>query len=67
MLAASQQLRSTIVLGYDFQRHWDVLVGLNSSGKSKVADLEKAVAIDEQVSRFQVPVNDASRVEVLQT
>ena len=66
MLAASQQLRSAIVLRHHLQRHGGVGVGLHGSGKAKVADLQQAVAVDQQVARLQVSVDDASRVQVLQ-
>ena len=67
VLTASQQLRSTVVLSDHLQSHGDGEVRLNSTGKPKVTDLEETVTVYEQVPRLQVPVNDASRVEILQS
>lgn len=40
---------------------------LEPSGQTKVADLQLAVGIDQQVSGLEVPVQHVGRVDVLQT
>lgn len=35
-------------------------------GEAKVTDLQVAVLVDENVGRLQVPVDDASRVNILE-
>ena len=41
--------------------------GRESAGHPEVADLELAVAVDEEVARLEVAVEDASRVDVLES
>ena len=62
VLAASQQLWGTVVLRDHLQGHGCVAIGFDGAGKSKVADLEEAVAVDQEISRLQVAMDDTGRV-----
>jgi hypothetical protein len=62
LLPCKHDLRRSVVSGRDVTRHLGVLY----TGETKVADLEIAVLIDEDVARLQVTVDDTSRVDVFQ-
>lgn len=65
--AAHQNLRRPVVLGHHLLGHVTRRVGLFHAGQAEVADLQQAVTVDQQIPRFDVPVEDPSRVEILQT
>lgn len=62
-LPCEHNLGSAVVSGGNVARHLGVL----NSGETKVANLQIAVFVDEDVARFQVTMNDAGRVDVLET
>ena len=64
---ASQEFWCTIVLRHHVLRHGHSRVGLQSSSKPKVTDLQEAVAIDQQVSWLQISVHDSCRVKIAQS
>lgn len=57
--AAHQHLRRPVVLRHHLLGHVTRRVGLLNPGQAEVADLQQAVAVDQQVARFDVPVQDA--------
>ena len=74
---AQHDLRSSVPSGGDILRH-ESLVGssrlallwicarLIPASKTKVAYLQLAIGIDEQISRFQVPVQDVCAVDIFE-
>lgn len=62
LLPGQHDLGSAVVARRDVSGHLGVL----DTGKAKVADLEVAVLVDENVGRFEVAVDDAGRVDVLE-
>lgn len=62
LLPREHDLRCAVVPRRDVTRHLRVC----EPGQAKVADLEVAVLVDEDVGRFQIPVDDARRVNVFQ-
>ena len=66
VLAPGQELRSSVVLRDHLECHGSVAVRLNGSGEPKVADLEETVAVDQEVARLEVTMDDPGRVEVLE-
>lgn len=47
--------------------HVDRFVRVPDSGQTEIADLENAVAVHQQVTWLDVPVEDVGRVQVAQT
>lgn len=63
LLPGEHDFWSAVVTSGDVSGHLRVL----NTGKAEIADLEVAVFIDQDVARFEVTVNDACGMHVLQT
>lgn len=63
LLPREHDLGRAVVPGRHVARHLGVL----DAGEAKVADLEVAVLVDQDVARLQVTVDHACRVHVLET
>lgn len=63
LLPREHDLGRAVVPGRHVARHLGVL----DSGEAKVADLEIAVLVDQDVARLQVTVDHARRVDILET
>jgi hypothetical protein len=64
---AKHDLGRTVPSGGDVLGHEALLLLLvETTSKTKVADLELTVGIDEKVSRFEVAVEDIGRVDVFE-
>ena len=69
-MEAQHDLRSPIPASGDVFSHVTcVLLGVlrETSGKTEIANLELAISVDEQISGFQVSVQDVRRMDVLET
>ena len=64
--AAHQQLRRAVVLRHDLLCHGSPSVGLLYARQTEITDLEQTITIDQKVARFDVAVQDARRVQVLE-
>ena len=70
LLEGQHDLRRTVPTRRDVFRHERrifVWSGVESPGQSKVADLQFAVGVDEQVAGFEVTVEDVGAVDVFET
>ena len=66
MAGAHQKFGGSIVLSHYFLRHVAVAVRLLDSRQPEITDFEHTVTIDQKVARLDIPMEDASRVQVLQ-
>lgn len=64
-LTRAHDFRGTVPASYDVLG--EVLLLLETTSKTEIADLEVAVGVEEKVGRFEVTVDDVSGVDVLQT
>jgi hypothetical protein len=62
-LPCEHNLRRSVVSGRDIAGHLGVL----DTCKAKVANLQIAVLVDENVGGFEITVDDAGGVDVFQT
>lgn len=62
-LPGEHDLGSSVISGGNVTRHLRVL----DSGEAKVANLEIAVLVDEDVAGLEIAVDDAGRMHVLET
>lgn len=62
-MPSQHDLGCTVVTGRDVTGHLRVL----DSSKTKVANLEITVFVDENVGRLEVTVDDTGRVDVFET
>jgi virulence-associated protein VapD len=67
MSRAHEDFRRTVVLRDHLLRHVLRRVGLFDARQSKVADLQHAVAVHQQIPWLDVAMEDARRVKILQT
>lgn len=69
-LEAQHDLRSTVPSGGDVLGHvTGILLGVDgeTTRQTEITDLQFAVGIHQQVSGFQISVEDVGRVDVLET
>ncbi len=65
---AEHNLRCAIPPRRDIFGHEPLLLGLiKPAGKSKIANFELAIRVDEQVARLEIAVQHVGRVDVFQT
>ncbi len=65
MLASCQKLRGSVKLRHHLQGHVRVGIRFNGSCKAEVTNLKKAVAVDEQIARLQIPGVRRIRINII--
>jgi hypothetical protein len=63
LLPCEHNLRGSVVSRGDITGH----LGILNTGQTKVADLEIAVLIDEDVAGLEIAMDDACRMNILET
>jgi hypothetical protein len=63
LLPGKHNLRGSVVSCRNISGHLGVL----NTGKAKIADLEIAILVDENVARLEITMNDTCRVDILKT
>lgn len=67
MLAAHEQLRRSVVLCDHFLRHVSRDILLADTGETEITNFEQTITVDQKVPGLDVAMDDAGRVEVLET